>query len=183
MKLINIVVFVLFGLNISNAQDAVRKPNVYRTWVTFNDRPLIKEGFLYGVEDSSILVANSLMTKYYSPNDYHESELFIPEIKTIKLRKNNSIGKGMLIGAVAGFAIGGILGIASGDDPPCNSGMLFCYRLSAEEKALITGLPLSLGGAGLGLILSSFKVKIPLNGSMANFNKNREILRAYAFKK
>ncbi len=46
--------------------------------------------------------------------------------------------EGLFWGLTGGFLIGASIGLASGDDPPCNDG-LFCLSFTAEEKAMIGG--------------------------------------------
>jgi hypothetical protein len=51
--------------------------------------------------------------------------------------------QGMGVGVLIGLGAAG-LGALSGDDPPCESGTWFCWRLSAGDKALV-------GGVGIGV--------------------------------
>ncbi len=162
-----------------NAQDTIQNNKIYRTWITLNSEPFKTNGALYEIKDSSILVSNSLVIRDYSAGSFETANLHINDIETIKVRRKNRIGRGVLFGALGGFALGGIIGLASGDDP--DDCVFFCA--SAGEKALIAGIPLSITGAGLGALIGSFKIKIPINGNISNFNKNKQKLRKYAFRK
>ena len=184
MKFFNVIaLIVLCCINSLNAQDTIQKNKIYRTWVSLNSEPFKIKGVLYEIKDSSILVSNSVLIKDYSTDRFRVANLYINEIETIKIRRNNNIGKGVLIGAITGFAVGGLIGLMSGDDPPCPSGSWFCFRFSAEEKALMAGVPLAVSGAGIGALFGSIKVKIPINGSINSYNRNKNKLREYSIKK
>ncbi|MFD2998754.1 hypothetical protein ACFS7Z_00135 [Pontibacter toksunensis] len=183
MKYFSIIaMIVLYFLNSVNAQDNIQKNKIYRTWITFNNKPLQTEGVLYEIKDSSILVSSSVAIKDYSTDRVETLKFNINEIETIKIRRKNSVGRGILTGAITGFAVGGLIGLISGDDPPCPQGTWFCFRLTAGEKALITGIPFSIGGAGIGALVGSVKVNIPINGSIDNYNKNKNELLKYSIK-
>jgi hypothetical protein len=51
------------------------------------------------------------------------------------------------------------------------------------EKALISGVPLAVGGAGIGALIGSIKIKIPINGSINSYNRNKNKLGEYPIKK
>jgi len=186
MKFINVIaLIILCGLNSLNAQDSIQKIKIYRTWVSLNSEPFKIKGVLYEIKDSSILVSSSVVIHDYSTDRFEMVELHINNIETIKNRRNNNIGKGVLIGAITGFAVGGLIGLISGDDPPCTAGLacIFYPSLSAEEKALMAGVPLAVGGAGIGALIGSIKVKIPINGSINSYNRNKNKLGEYPIKK
>ncbi len=79
------------------------------------------------------------------------------EIKAIRFKKS---GRGALqglgIGLLTGATLGGIIGLASGGDPPCkpapNNVLDFCeaFRLSAAEKAAAGAIYLGAAGALVG---------------------------------
>ena len=99
-------------------------------------------------------------------------------IETIKTRRNNNIGRGILIGTLTGFVCGGLLGLVSGDDPPDN-----LWPWTAEEKAIIFGSSLAVCGAGIGGGIGLIKVTIPINGSINNYNRSKIRLQDYSIKK
>jgi len=57
-------------------------------------------------------------------------------------------GGGM--GVAGGGALGVVIGLASGDDPPCGSEQFFCLRGSRGEKAVVGGVILGLLGLVVG---------------------------------
>ena len=170
-------------LNTVNAQDTIHKNKIYRTWISLNSEPFKTKGFLYDLKDSSILVTSSIAIQDYSVDRSGIVQLHINNIESIRTRRKNRVGKGVLIGAISGFAVGGLIGLISGDDPPCDSHSLICIRYTAGEKAILAGIPLSIGGAGIGALIGSVKVVIPINGSINNYNKKKDKLRGYTFKK
>lgn len=176
MKLIYTIVLVLFcGLNSLKAQDTIQKKKIYRTWISLNNESNKIRGFLYEANDSSILVSRSLVIKGYSPDRSKMVNLNIINIETIKIRKNNNVGKGFLFGTLTGFALGGLIGLISGDDPPED-----WFAFTAGEKAILLGVPFGVIGAILGGEIGTIKLKIPINGSMNNYNRNKNKLRGYS---
>ena len=154
---------------------------LYRTWLTLNSNPFKSKGILYQSKESSILISPGVKNKQQI-SDKSLVEFQIRNIETIKLRKSKKIGKGILIGAVTGLVAGGLVGLISGDDPPCSSGGLICFRFSAEEKAIMAGVSLAVCGAGIGALIGSIKIKIPINGSSKKYSKNKTDLRRYSVK-
>lgn len=149
----------------------------YKIWLTLNNEPLKSKGILYQSKESSILIAPFVNNRQLLSEKYLV-EFQIKNIETIKLRKNKKIGNGILIGAITGLAVGGLIGLISGDDPP---EQWFAY--TAGEKAIIIGTTFAIGGAGIGAALGSIKIKVPINGNYAVYKKNTNKLRKYSFKK
>ena len=155
--------------------------NRYKTWLTLNSEPFKSKGILYQSKASSILIAPFEKNKQQI-SDKTLIEFQIRNIEKIKLRKTKKVGKGILIGAVTGLVTGALIGIIDGDDPPCSSGSWICFRYSAEEKAVMTGVPLAVFGAGVGALIGSIKIKIPINGNSEKYRKNKTDLRRYSVK-
>ena len=146
----------------------------YKTWLTLNSEPFKSKGILYQSKESSILLAPLVKNKQQI-SDKSLVEFQIHNIETIKLRKKNKIGKGILIGAVTGLVAGGLIGLIDGDDPPDT-----WFALTAGDKAIIAGVPLAICGAGIGAAIGSIKIKIPINGSNNKYRKNKNELRRYS---
>ena len=66
----------------------------------------------------------------------------------VSLGNNRRWAQGWGIGFVAGAGVGGLLGFASGDDPPGTF-----IRLNAEQKALLAGSLLGVGGSVVGTLI------------------------------
>ena len=179
MKTINVIILVVFCcLSSIHAQETIKKNKIYKTWVTLNSEPFKVKGFLYEVNDSSISVVDFGMMKEYSTDRFQVANLHINDIEKIKTRRNNSIGRGILIGAATGFVVGGLIGLFDGDDP---AGTLMAW--TAGEKAIMAGGTLSIGGAVIGGLIGLLKVRIPIDGSMNKFNRNRNKLNKYSIEK
>lgn len=149
---------------------------MYKTWLTLKSEPFKSKGILYQSKESSILIAPMVKNRQLI-SDKYIVDFQISNIETIKLRRNNKIGKGILVGAITGLVTGGLIGLIDGDDPP---GTWFAF--SAEEKATIGGVYLAVCGAGIGAIIGSIKIKIPINGSSEKYRKNKISLRGYSVK-
>ena len=182
-KVTVIALIVLCSLNSLYAQDTIQKIKIHRTWISLKSEPFKIKGVLYEIKDSSILVSRSVVIQDYSTDRFEIAKLNIKNIETIKTRRKNSIGNGVLIGVVSGFVVGGLMGLIDGDDPPCTPGSWFCWRITAGQKALMMGVPLAVCGAGIGALIGSVKVVIPINGSISNYNRNKNKLRKYSIKK
>lgn len=151
---------------------------IYKVWVSLNNDPEIFKGALYEIKDSSIQVSNSIIKKDYTTGKFDLSKINYNNINIVKTRVKNSVGCGILIGAFAGFAIGGLIGILSGDDDP----EVIYFASTAKEKAIGNGICLSIIGGSIGAIVGNIKVKIPINGNLGNFNINKIRLKKYSIR-
>jgi hypothetical protein len=148
----------------------------YKTWISIYSSSDALKGTLCEIKDSSILIAGHSLA--YPSSDISEMiNLHINDIETIKVRRSGKIGLGCLIGAAAGLATGLTIGLIHGDDPED-----YLIRFSAADYALIYGISCMVGGAGIGAAIGSLKIKIPINGSMDTFNKEKSRLRKYSIK-
>lgn len=155
----------------------INRFKIYKTWISvFNDSKI--NGILYEVKDSSILVSNSIMKQDYINGNFDLSQINYNRIDIVKIRAKNSVGKGTLIGALTGFAVGGMLGILSGDDDPEE----VYFASTAEQKAVGNAVVMSILGVGIGAIVGSIKVKIPIKGNMEDFNRSKNKLKKYTIR-
>ena len=91
MKFYSLFLPVLFVFISSiNAQEIPRDIKIYKTWISLTDKTSTKEGVLYEVKDSSIIVSNSLLIQYYHNNTFESVELKFNQIETIRIRKKIS---------------------------------------------------------------------------------------------
>lgn len=179
MRTISLVLLIVFFcINFLNAQDAIGKKKIYRTWVSLNEYPFKVKGVLYEINDTSILVSGSLVIKEYETNKPEVVELYDHNIETIKTRQYNNVARGIFKGTIIGFGIGGMIGLISGDDPPN-----VLWPWTAGEKAIIYGGSLAVCGACIGGGLGLIKVKIPINRSAETFNENINKLKSYSYTK
>lgn len=169
----------------SFAQDVTQKKKikVYKTWISLNNSPHKIKGALYEIKDSSILVSNH--RNPYATSRFETVNFPVNNIETIKIRKKNNVGSGVLAGAIGGLVVGGLIAglLNDKDNPPCvGIGCDLASRLPASEGFTAVFLGVACG-AGLGYALGSIKVKIPINGNIKNYNKHKDKLREYSIKK
>lgn len=138
----------------------------------------VRSGYLYEVNDSAFTIYSSRS----EPSVINT--IRYTEMNKIRFGPKNRFGNSVLIPAAIGAFIGVIAGFAAGDDE-CK-GLLDCiYTLTAEEKALIYGGLLGIGGGVIGAFIMSFSVKIPIkiHGNYANYNNNKQRFKGYAIKR
>jgi hypothetical protein len=178
MKSINVIALIALScLNSLSAQEPTQKIKIYRTWVSLNSEPFKIKGVLYELKDSSIVVSSSLVIQDYRDLKLDVKDLNIHYIETIKIRRHNSIRRGALIGVATGFVLGGIIG--SSLEEPCKPGEL-CFPYYASGVYGSIGMA---GGAAIGAVIGSFKLTIPINGSINSYNRHENKLREYSIKK
>jgi hypothetical protein len=152
-------------------------PKIYRALITFNNNPQkVKEGVLYEIKDSSVSITNSFSRKDFLSGNFNVTTIHYNNIYKINVRRNNSIVVGFFLGAAAGFGTGAIIGGSQGDDPPVG-----VFRMTAGGKAVVIGTLCSIPGAIIGGFIGDIRIKIPINGSIQTFNKNKEQLRKYSY--
>lgn len=172
-----IILGVFCSMQFCFAQNTTQAPKYYYTWIKFQNDSSKFEGILYELQDSSILVANSLVVKNYPDGKYGLTKIYVPEIYTVKTRRTKSVGRGIVIGTVTGFAIGGVIGLVGGDDA---EDALLAW--TAGEKALVSGIFLGGVGALTGWLLGSIKVKFEIKGNLQNYERQRNKIRKYSLK-
>jgi hypothetical protein len=159
---------------------------ISRVWVSYysskskySRTPLIriKEGALYQVADSSILVSSSLKREDYSTNNFTVASVNISDIEGITLREKGAAGKGAIFGAVSGLLVGVFVGGVIDDGTPSSG---FQIISSGGLIAFFAGTG-TLVGTGVGALLgASAKINIPINRSMDKYEKKKSRLRRYA---
>lgn len=173
-----ILLIMCIPLLIHAQEDTLYKPRIYKTWITTTNNTEI-QGVLYEIEDSAVLITNSLVYKDYKSGNFNKESLDLYNIGIIETRNKNSIINRSIIGLITGAALGAALGYASGDDPPCQYLCIFWF--SAEDKARVGGTIGGISGAGIGALIGLIKVKIPINGSFQTFSKNKDRLKKYSY--
>jgi hypothetical protein len=73
-----------------------------------------------------------------------------PTNETVVTTTERSHTKGALqglgLGILVGGGVGAVVGYAQGDDPQCEPGTFICFRMRAQDKAMLDGLI----GGGIG---------------------------------
>jgi len=161
---------ILCNLISGQAQDLGKDYNKYKVWVTLADEPFEVNGILYELKDSTLLLSNYKTYDKFIVNNNPTIELHISNIELIEARKRNRLAKGIIIGTASGFAIGGIIGLARGDDEDSSAG----------EKAIKGGVSLAIPGALIGMLIGSVKVSFPIEGSLSNYKNHHKKLQKYS---
>ena len=134
-------------------------------------------GALYQVRDSSIVIHHSVNLTDYMEGGTSVSEIDIYDIQLIKTSSRTRRKRGILIGAASGFVAMGLIGIMSNGSG--EYGVEFFTDSQMFLAAGAIGIPI---GAFAGGMIGSFTIKIPIKGSMDNYNRNKKKLKKYSIK-
>lgn len=174
-----IACLIIYGFhNSAEAQSPLslsRKPA--KSKITLYSGPDEMTGALFLLRDSSILVSNSLVKEHYNSGNYEVAELYIDDIDLIRSKRQVGPLGGGFFGALVGagvFALGTRIAIGP---PPYPSG--FMLGFSADDNYLITVPAGAILGAATGAIIGGLKIRIPINGSMEKYNRQKEKLGRY----
>ena len=124
----------------------------------------IKEGILYQVTDSSVLIIPKIMKteegEYFVHSSTIREEVMVNDIMTISIRKDGKVGKaagtGFLMGAVGGFFIGFAV---IGEDA------IFTAAAAGGIMAVFGGAI----GASIGALTKAFKTTYKIDGNKNYF--------------
>ena len=145
------------------AQDSSKRIRkmVFEAKVYNADNKMITDNYLLQVNDSSILLGNK--PDHFSLSPYSSNPVTLinyNDIGLVKIRRKGSVGRGALIGAVAGVVVGALAGLASGSDEPENPIIDIIYPpMTAGQKALTAGAVCGLLGAVTGAIIGAVAKK------------------------
>ena len=140
---------------------------------------------LYEIQDSSVSLSNRNVPRTGSSGKVDMTKLDVRSIDVIKLRKNGNIGRGILYGALTGLVVGGALGIlyaSTVEKHEEGANNIEKSFNSAARTMQIAGTSILIGigcigtGIGVGAVIGSAKITIPINGSQEQFNLNRSNL-------
>jgi hypothetical protein len=189
--LIAIAIFSLYCLQTTLGQtDSTENRKIYQTWIYTLDSPRLSTGVLYEIQDSSVTLSNRNFSRKGSPGKVDMTQLDVRSIDVIKLRKKGNVSKGILFGSLAGLVLGGALDLIyySSWQKPKEDNSLESFAAATTSSALfavnasLIGV-LCLGtGIGIGAIIGSAKINIPINGSQDQFDENKSALNVYSIK-
>jgi len=177
-KLLLISVILLNNTFFSSAQqDNVLRSRIFKTWISLNNQIWSsfdkKEsqitGVLYEIKDSSILISNSLKRQDYLKGNFKVSHIDFRSIDDVRLRGKNNLAIGTFVGTVLGVV--GAVGIAQ--------------SISREDEfagaMVLFGTPVIAVGAGIGALIGTIRIQIPINGSFENFKRNESRLERHSY--
>lgn len=180
MRAAIIIASLIFGhVHFLYAQDMIKRKRISPTSVTLlSDSLKDIRGALYQIKDSSILVSDTRRFEDYRKGNYNVSEIDFNNIQMIKTISKTRTRNGLLIGTASGFVIGGLIGLLiEGDTYSWIAG-----SQTAAQNALQNGIVCIPFGAIIGATFGSIQIRIPINGSMDNFNRSMEKLNRYSIK-
>lgn len=145
-----------------SGQDSTQKfrKMVFKARVLAHDQ-LIAKGFLLQINDSNVALSQA-PRPFILGADYRDSlqKIHYSEIDCIELKRKGSVGKGILIGTIAGATAGVLIGYASGDDDGFDeNGNMMVFPMSAGDKAMVAGGVLGILGGLLGAVIGAVSNK------------------------
>ena len=171
-----IISIIFFGCGyFLEAQDHITRDMIYKTTVRIlSDPSFTCYGALYEVKDSSISIS-SRRIKDYNSGMVKSLSFPVDNLKVIHTNRPGNGKKGAWIGAVSGIASGMLFSAATANNTILGTGgnMALCASFG-----LLIGTPT---GFIVGKI--SGHKRTPINGSMDEFNLNKDKLKDYAIKK
>lgn len=165
-----VLVFSCFHLFGQGIPDTFK---IYQVWIKPLDNSATIKGVLYALNDSSIFISNSLLKKDYCSGNYWAKPILVKNVKTLKVRRKGSVGKGALTGILSGAITGIIVGFAAGDDPPG----LFSY--DASQKATWAGIGFAIIGVSVGAGIGSSSKNFQIEGRIENYSDIKDRLSKY----
>ena len=156
-------------------QHPIRK-FAYKCWLygSFNFSCKSCKVYLQNIDDTSLTISIAKQGNSFLDTARINKTISISNIDKLKIRKKGSVGKGMLIGAATGFAVGGLLGFMGIPD----YGVL--DELPPGENALAGGFVFSIPGIVIGGVLGSLRVKIPINKNQDLYQRQKPVIARYA---
>jgi hypothetical protein len=181
---------LVFLVQVLGAQDSIPKKRYYKTTIRLVSGPVIR-GFVAVINDSALLVSKTPVP--LQANNYPRSmmkRVDYSDLRQVRLQRKAAVGRGILYGALIGFATGFIAGVAQGNDPDkhytiqdfLGTGYSYSYTIkgtTALEKAASGGVVGGIGGMLIGGIIGAFAHKtFVIGGTKKKFTEMRtEVLQ------
>jgi hypothetical protein len=173
---------ILLAISISSfaQEDSVQRikkhvPNM-ATIHTIGGKTL--KGWFYRLNDDQVILLPAKNKKLALAGSANTNDntinIGVDQIRSISLRKKNSVLKGALIGLGVGVLTGTVIGLASGNDPvepyysssqdPHGMGNFFVslnnsFAMTAGQKAIYGAIGLGTSGAIMGIIIGAIVKK------------------------
>lgn len=171
-----IACLIIFGFqNSVKAQSPLPlKAKPYKSEITLYSVPDHITGALLLLKDSSILVSNSLLKEDYYNGNYDVAELYIDDINVISTKRG---GGGAILGGLIGLGTGFLVGrIVEGPPGPPYFNWLAGRYVTPSNVEWGWGLIGAGMGMAAGTLIGKLSIKIPLDGSMDNYNRKKKKL-------
>ncbi len=173
IRIINLFVFIvnilLLDVDKSMAQETITDDRLFRSWTILNNQADPIKGYLYSTYD-----AGFMLLPYHAEAEGKQGNIKVPyfDVVQLKIRRKGSVGKGLLIGAVAGCAAGILVGLATYQK---SDGWDLGPGVNAIAGAFF-GTPV---GLGVGAAIGSSKRIIPISSDPNHYIENGQLLREY----
>jgi hypothetical protein len=153
----------------------VRK-GIYNCWLftDINLKKYMRRGFIQSTGDSGITFVVSAKGNSFFFKDSLFKFYNASNIDQIKLRRKGHVGRGILIGAGIGFAIGGLLGLAGVPQYGIFS------DLPPGENAIAGGVFFSIPGMIIGGIAGATRIIIPIDKDQNKYEKHKKLIASYS---
>jgi hypothetical protein len=150
MKHLLFLFFVTAAVAGAQAQDTTIYPPRYMAARIMTPHGAIREGYLYAVSDSALMLSLERRLPNFHDTAAHSGirSFGYRDLQYVTVHRRGGIGRSVLIGLAIGAATGAIAGFASGDDPKDQ-----IFALTAGEKGLAVGIFGGTVGAITGLII------------------------------
>lgn len=135
-------------------------------WVIFTDSSEIR-GLLYSATEAGILLTSDNVNNTIDP----------AKISAIKIRRKGNVSKGAYFGAAGGAVVGFASGIISGDDKEED-----WFGFTKEEKGAMGALLLAPIGSGVGALMGTKRISIPINGNTETYRAQLATIQRYCLK-
>jgi hypothetical protein len=169
-KIALIVLLVICDLHSTTAQENSKQKSInFQTWIHLYNQQKPLRGVLYEIKDSSIWISNSMVKADYLTSNFKVSNIEYKNIGYVYLRNRYSVVIGTVIGTAVGIA--GAFGIAGS----------IANKDELAGAMLLFGSPFIALGTGIGALIGSFRIHIPINGSFETFKQNESRLKRYSY--
>jgi hypothetical protein len=178
IRLLTISIFLLsvqfsFGQVISSNE---KKKKSYIVYVKpLYNAPAFK-GYLSEIGDTLVIVPLKLNNPI--------KKIRLDKVNYLEFKEKGKTGRGILLGGLAGFGLGAIIGYATYKPNPCptsSSGFSICIDLGPGANAMGGGILGIIPGLLIGGIVGSKKIQVPIQGSKKSIQAQKEEIQKYKF--
>ncbi|HYJ39111.1 MAG TPA: hypothetical protein VEV87_10860 [Chitinophagaceae bacterium] len=139
----------------------------------------IQYGYLAAVADSGIIMLKSPVVFDQTLANSHLNTIAYHELKEVTIKRKGSVGRGIWMGSVAGFAVGAVIGAKN--YVPCNGE--YCLDPGRGGQAIGVGFLGAIGGGIVGGIIGSVAKKtFIIGGKRENYKRMKESILDRTYK-
>jgi hypothetical protein len=170
-----ILTLCIFSFLTGHAQDSLKKEKIFKAVI--NPSTTHMTGFLANIADSSVYLSSTPALLQFRMVNTNLEKFDYRKIDEIKIHRKGSVGKGVLIGSIAGMITGAIISAATYKEPvPGEWNTLF--QFSKGETIFAGALFGAMVGAGTGAIIGAVSSRTYLiNGNWENLEEMKMNLK------